>query len=241
MDKNNSERKVQSKTKDNLLLLFSMDEFKRKVEEIRKELEIPKEMYDEEIDNEDRGLYSQMWTSRTVKRLDNMLENGEKNVSKLPFNILGDGIKEIINEFNLPDNYYSSIEHFIYFNKIQYPALPFSIEGNNKKSVTVKIYEKITDKDLVQIKKFVNKYFGKNLQQIRPLKNIETKIVVEKYYNNRNVYDPESFKKYKLDAKEIAENVKADTGNKIKIKDILDIPRKLKDTREKRFKKFGKK
>lgn len=222
-----------NKTKDNLLLLSSMDEFIEKVKNIRKNVGIPKEMFNEEIDDIDKDIYSQLWMNEVVKKLD----KGGK-----PLNILVDGIKEIINEFNLPENYYSSIEHFIYFNKIKHPILPFSFWlDESKKSVNIQIHEKLTDKDLVKLKEITNHYFDKYLNEIRPLKNIEGKLVVEKYYKNRNVRDPESFKEYKLSAKEIAENVKADTGKKIKVKDVYDIPRKLKSTRKTRFNKFGKK
>lgn len=233
MKKNNNKIGIGNKEKDNLLLLFSMDEFMEKIENIRKSICIPKEMYDEETDDMDKDIYSQLW----MKGIKDKLNKGEK-----PFNILSDGIKEIINEFNLPEHYYSIIEHYIYFNKIRYPILPFSFWlDKNKKSVNVKIHEKLTDKDLVKLKEITNDYFGNYLNEIRPLKNIEAKIVVEKYFKNRNVRDPESFKEYKLSAEEIAENVKADTRKKIKTKDIYDIPRKLESTRKNRFKKFGKK
>lgn len=233
MKKNNNKRSLCHKEKDNLLLLFSKDEFIEKVKSIRKSIGIPKEICNEETDDIDKDIYSELWMRKTRDKLD----TGEK-----PFNILSDGIKEIISDFNLPENYYSSIEYYIYFNKVRYPILPFSFWlDENKKSVNVKIHEKLTDKDLVKLKEITNDYFSNYLNEIRPLKNIETKLVVEKYYKNRNVRDPESFKEYKLSAKEIAENVKADTGKKIKIKDIYDIPRKLKSTRKTRFKKFGKK
>lgn len=233
MKKNINKRSLGNKEKDNLLLLFSMDEFIEKVESIRKSIGIPKEMCSEETDDTDKDIYSQLW----MKEIRDELDKGEK-----PFNILASGIKEIINEFNLPEHYYSIIEHFIYFNEVRYPILPFSFWlDKNKKSVNVKIHEKLTDRDLIKLKEIANDYFYENLNEIRPLKDIETKIVVEKYYKNRSVCDPESFKEYRLSAKEIAENVKADTGKKIKIKDIYDIPRKLESTRKTRFKKLGKK
>lgn len=233
MKKSNNKRSHGGKEKDNILLLFSMDEFIERVENIRKGFGIPKEMCSEETDDIDKGIYSELLKSKVIDKLD----KGER-----PFNILDDGIKEIINEFNLPEHYYSTIEHFIYFNKVRYPILPFSFWlDKNKKSVNVKIHEKLTDKDLIKLKEITNDYFDEYLNEIRPLKNIETKLVVEKYYKNRNVRDPESSKEYKLSAKEIAENVKADIGKKIKIKDIYDIPRKLKSTRKTRFNKFGKK
>jgi hypothetical protein len=233
MKKDNNKRGLRNKEKDNILLLFSMDEFIEKVENIRKSIGIPKEMCGEETDDIDKEIYSQLW----MKEIRNKLDKGEK-----PFNILASGIKEIINEFNLPEHYYSTIEHFIYFNEVNYPILPFSFWlDKNKKSVNIKIHEKLTDKDLVKLKEITNDYFDEYLNEIRPLKNIEAKLVVDKYYKNRNVRDPESFKEYKLSAKEIAENVKADTGKKIKTKDIYDIPRKLESTRKTRFKKSGKK
>lgn len=233
MKKNRNKRKQGNKEKDNILLLFSMDEFIEKVECIRKSIGIPKEMCDEETDDIDKEIYSQLW----MKEIRNKLDKGEKL-----FNILVYGIKEIVNEFNLPEHYYSIIEHFIYFNKVKYPILPFSFWlDKNKKSVNVRIHEKLTDKDLIKLKEIINDYFDEYLKEIRPLKNIEPKLVVEKYYKNRNVCDPGSFEKYKLSAKEIAENVKADTGKKIKTKDIYDIPRKLESTRKIRFKKLGKK
>ena len=233
MKKNNNKIGIGNKEKDNLLLLFSMDEFIEKIENIRKSIGIPKEMHNEETDDIDKGIYSQLWMKETRDKLD----KGEK-----PFNMLAGGIKEIINEFNLPEHYHSIIEHYIYFNEVKYPTLPFSFWlDRNKKSVNIKIHEKLTDKDLVKLKEITNDYFSDYLNEIRPLKNIEAKLVVEKYYKNRNVRDPESFSEYRLSAKEIAENVKADIGKKIKIKDIYDIPRKLESTRKTRFKKSGKK
>lgn len=162
---------------------------------------------------------------------------------KIPVNYLTRSVERLIDEFNVPANYRHSIHNFILYNKhIWTPMnvfsdMPGTRKNGKEKAVTLTIYAKLTDKDLKYIKEHVNEVVGKDLPDFNPLQDIETKITIEEYYKNRNVFDEVEAKPYKLSSAEIAENVEQDTGKKIKPKDVYENVRSIKNLRDKRFRK----
>jgi len=241
----NKKASKSNKYRDNLKLLFSMEEFNNRVGVIRDFLNIPQEMYDNDSDA-DKNLLSEKWTNEAMKKADKMIGNNE-DLSLTSFNYLDRSIKDFIEDFNLPENYENSIRHHILFGGEGWlvPVLPFAIQYDprlkDSKKVTVVFHEKLTDKDLKKLKKFVNVYFGKNLSRINPLKDIGKKIEVERVYKNRVFFDPVEYENFKLKAKDIVDDVLVETGKKIKDSEVYDIPGKLKKLREKRFSKSRKK
>jgi hypothetical protein len=166
---------------------------------------------------------------------------------KIPLNYLTRQCNNLTAEFNVPLNSAHALQRYILFNRLDFsPASPFvtstgSSKDRHERSVSLTFYAKITEADLRSVKRTVNGFFGKNLPKVNPLKNIDTKLAIEKYHQNREVYDHVTDESYRLTAKEIVDNVKADTGKKIKPTDIYEVPRELENLRNKRFRKSGKK
>jgi F0F1-type ATP synthase delta subunit len=258
-----------SKRKDNMKLLFSMKEVLDYISQARDFLEIPSVMYSSESSSEEKNSESEMWYQKKIEESDELEEseiyknklrkikglliNKEIDVdeanrrakeidSVFPFNYLTNSVKNIIEKYNIPENYTNIIRHYILFGTIQsVPYLPFAIKYERdikkRKTVEISVYEKLTDKDLEELKKHVNEYFGSYLPEFRPIKNIDAKIKAKEYIDNKFSFDYAEQVEHKMDAKEIADNVKADTGIKLRNDEIYDIPRQLNRLLGKNFKK----
>ncbi|MFA6325513.1 MAG: hypothetical protein WCX46_04785 [Candidatus Paceibacterota bacterium] len=265
MKKKKIKKTFGSKHIDNLKLLFSNGKLIEKINQIRSVLEISTEMYCGELSDEEKNLLSKKWTEDTAERSDKIQEskhynnalkiigeslknNGvdikeakersEKINLMLPFNYLSKSIEDIMAEYNIPEHYKNSLRHYIFFGSIQWaPALPFSVKmfNKNNKTVTLEIYEELTDKDLVELKKYVNVYFGKNLPQIRPIHNVDLKLISEEKYDNRKYVDSVDFTDCVVKKEDIAENIEEETGEYIDPEKIYDYSREIKKLRNKRF------
>lgn len=195
-------------------------------------------MYDDESEK-DKGKLGKEWTDKMIEATDQILENKESYEST-PLFYFSKNIQNIILNNNLPENYEQSIKLYIMYGQITWvPTKSFAIipDIKNKQTVTIKIFQKLTDKNLVEIKKLVNKQYGENLPPfIKGIKNIDAKIATEKYVNERDFFDEDE---KKPTAKDIVKNVKIDTGKKIKESEVYDMPRRLNKIRKNRFKKSG--
>lgn len=174
--------------------------------------------------------------------LDEANRRSHEIYSVFPFNFLTQSIEKLIEKYNIPENYKNIIRNYIFFGTIDsVPVLPFTIQYERdlkkKKTVKIDVYEKLTDEDLKELKLHVNKYFGQYLSDFRPIKNIEAKIKAKEYIDNKISRDEYETKDHKMSASEIIENVKADTGIKLKKDGIYGIPKELKRLSEKNFKK----
>lgn len=198
------------------------------------------EQYKQTVNNIRNAIFRKEIDLKMAQRQDKILSD-----SKIYSIYLDTEINNMVKEHSLPENYKRGIEHYIFFGDIRVsPTLPFSLgygkDIKDQNIITVKIYRKLTDKDLVELKKYVNKYLGENLPPIiKPIKNLDGKIAVERLFINRYRVDEVEQKDYKLSAKEIAQEANDETGGKIKEHEIYDIPRQLKNLRKKRFGKSG--
>ena len=162
---------------------------------------------------------------------------------KVPCNYLTDSVEFLTEKFNLPLHYDNLLRNYIIsgtLNPIYMPLnnftvgpFPGSVLLRDVRYVPIKIYAKLTDAELLDIKKAVND-FNKNLPQFQPLKNIDDKLTLEEWFLNRERFDEVKQKKYKMKAEEIAEEVFRRSDKKSK-KKIYDDIKELKELREKRF------
>ena len=254
-----------SKHVDNLKLLLSDKELIHKINEIRSVLEMDPKMFSDKSTDDVKNLLSKKWTEDAIERSDKIhggeyynnalkiiresLKNKEINIKEanersekvhliLPFNYLTKSIEDIVVEYNVPEHYRNSIKHYIFFGSIQQvPALPFSLKmfNKNKKTVTLEIYEELTDKDLINLKKYVNVYFGKDLPKIRPIHDVDLKIKAEEKYDNRKYFDTYYSKDRMVSTRDMAEDIKEETGKYINGKQIYEYSREVKNLRDKRF------
>lgn len=237
--KNKKETTGTNKHVNNLKLLFSMNEVQQYINSIRNILEIPPEMYGSTLSAKKNKL-SEKWMNCVIKKGDEILANKNQasTVSNFPMNILDNSVKRIIKDFNLPHHYDRSISHYILFGTIQNaPGLPFIVQAKSthERTVTLQFFEKLNDKDLITVKKFVNDYFGKELPQVRPIQNVDAKLLAESQYSNRKNYDPHFNKETILSYQQMANNIEEETGEIVEPKNIYEYSREIKELKDKRF------
>jgi hypothetical protein len=219
-----------SKRTDNLKLLFSMKEFSNYIDQTREKLKIHPVMYSDESSSNDKNSKCEIWYEKIMS----------EDETKL--NLLSDSIKYIVKEYHLPENYTEAIRNYILFGTSSHvPVFPFNvkfqIDKNKRKTVELSIHEKLTDQDLKELKKYINEYFGQELPVFKPIKNIVAKIKAKEYIDNKVSYDYAEGVEHIMDAEEIVENVKLDTGVKLKRDEVYDIPRQLKKMADNKFKR----
>lgn len=163
----------------------------------------------------------------------------------LPFNFLTRSVKELVEEFNLPESYQEALRYYIYRNEFFFvPAASYTVgswdTGDSiaeARYVPLRVYAKLTDKDLKGIKEEVNKFFGEKLPFIQNIKAVEERLEAERLKKEGWEYDEISGKSYKLSDEEIAERV---LGNRKKKSKVYESVRGLKTLRKRRFGKAGK-
>jgi len=99
-------------------------------------------------------------------------------------------------------------------------------------SISVRMYTRLSDKELEELKHQIDAYFGKRLPKIQALKDVDKQLTIEEWFDNRMRYDPVENKSYKTTLAEIAKNM---LGNKNKQKQIYDIAHDIKELRKRRF------
>ncbi|MCC7004813.1 hypothetical protein IT397_02765 [Candidatus Nomurabacteria bacterium] len=256
-----------TKNQDNLKLLITDKNFQERIKEIREYLRLPESGFFEKEGRENKyQKWEEEMFERGEKMMDDpvfinqlrqykeMFDNHEISYMKheelryalhdpIPVNYLTRQSKILTEDFNVPLSYKECLRHYILFNEIwMVPSTPFSImkgtpENRHDKCVSLLLYSKVTDKDLVYIKYHINKLFGKDLPDFNPLHDLDTKLAIEEYYRNRNVVNEGDDISYRLTAREIAENIKEDTGKKIEPNDVYEVIKELNKLREKRFRK----
>ena len=177
-------------------------------------------------------------------------KQGDLLYNKLPENYLTDIVNQLIKECHLPSNYAEYLRIYIISGIITAPALSFSVISqyppnfNNDfpGSLMLQPHTKLTDDDLKSVKKWTNTFFPNRLpNSLKPIKNLDKKLLIEKISQNKQRSSDATQKSYKINAKEIYEQVKNELGGRVTLSQIYDARRELKNLRNKRFKnKFGK-
>jgi hypothetical protein len=172
---------------------------------------------------------------RTANRQSKLIH---KNIT---WNYLKETVDFIVRKFSLPVNFTYHIREYILFNEISAPSINYDIHMeiteeiksvSNLPYMTVRIYQKLTDKELQLIKKETESHLGKNLKKYKEIKDIDQKIELDEWNRHKQRFDCASYKSYKTDAKEIARNV---LHNPKKRQKVYDSTRRLQKLRKKRF------
>jgi len=247
------------KNLDNLQLLFSYSEFQKYVSDAREYLEIPqeglqentgkiKEWHDRMIEKSDKmmNLSSFIEQEKRIKDLTKRKEIGlvmvEKQLAlhyhKVPINYLTNTSQFLTDKFNLPEHYADSIRAFIISNRIEVPTDNFAIGFSNPESLDrmrhleINVYSELTDDDLKEIKRRIKNWIGKPLSSFQALKNIDKKLEIEQWFENKIKQDIATGESYIMHAKEIAQNL---LGSKRKHKRVYETVRQMRGLRKRRF------
>ncbi len=246
------------KIRDNINLLISYPKFQEEVGKIRRRLDIPEnkagnwtKKWTNDMDKKSDEVMTDPKFIEQENRIREKLKKGEINVAvankqsrllynKIPYNYLSDSVKIIIKKFHLPINYESFLHYYIITGKINIPTSNFTIgdftglmrDRKNLGYVPLKIFSKLSDEDLRELKMEVNSWFGKHLPKYQSLKDINKKIEVAKWHNNRIRYDEATGEGYKTGNKEIAQNL---LGSKKKGNKVYEISRSIKKLQTNRF------
>lgn len=163
--------------------------------------------------------------------------------NKLSWNRLTYAVDYIINTFNLPFNFNENVRQYIIFNEISAPFNNFSItiEGSlitKAKSISnlpylpIRIYAKLTNKELREIKERTESILAKRLPRYDGIKNIDQQIELDNWNRHKDRLDEVEKKRYKITAKEISKNV---LKSQKKVQKVYDSTRSLQKLRKKRF------
>lgn len=245
--------------RDTMKLLVSYPEFQEDIKEARKYLEIPpmgidqkddqanQKWHDDFITRTDKMTASEAFKTqeRAIreklqnKEIDIRMANKQSRLlySKLPVNYFTQTCKYLVEKFNLPGNFDYYIHQYILFNIVGAPPSNFVIGPfelttplSEVRQVTVTVFAKLTDEELKQLKKEVNR-FGKNLPKFKKLKDIDKKLDFEQWLANREQYDPSTDTRHIVSRTEIAEDIFGHSNPK----KAYEALRELREIRSKRF------
>ncbi|MFZ2187788.1 MAG: hypothetical protein WAV46_04155 [Candidatus Moraniibacteriota bacterium] len=241
------------KNRDHVNLLISDQKFQEEIRKIRVKLGIPSEGFTKNAEIE-------AWTYKAADEADEIFDSEDfcENLLKidkdfqdqkitsrekdnlryeahlvLPTNYEAHAIREIIKNFNLPENYEFMLRTYLVNNSTNFLPNNFSISySKDQRSVSVNIYTRLTDEDLREIKEFVNTYHGDKLPYIQSLNNLSEKLSIEELDRKAYEVDAVTYKPYRLTNKDIAERVLGDPsrGN-----EVYEAKRGLERLRKSRF------
>jgi len=248
---------AQKKNLDIMELLVSDYEFQSIVNETRNYLNIPTDGLNN--DSITKWTHEMDKRSDTMLESKNLLVQEEKIRSKLqskeigmriaseqskllhhkiPWNYLNNTAKFVVDKFHLPIHFVDSIKLYITRGTITAPYNNFGSGEYPSRTLLskvryfpIKFYAKLTDAEFEDLKKYIKRLSTK-LPKFRPLKDINKRLTIEKWYHDRTKFDIVEEKEYTLTLSEIAENL---LGNKKSAKKIYDVARELRELRERRF------
>lgn len=157
---------------------------------------------------------------------------------KIPLNYLHNRIFFIIDKFNLPIHHRDYIKNHIIYGEIDAPSYNYSIgpykpseSPKRARHIPITIYTRLDQKEVKELKRVID-MAGKNIPKYNVIGNIDKKLTIEEWYENREKIDEADYNTYKMSNAEIAENV---LGSRRKGKEVYDIQKCIKALREKRF------
>lgn len=187
-----------------------------------------------------------------INRISRKLENKEINEivaqeqSKLirrgiTWHYLAYTIDLVINKFNLPINFSKCLWEYIVSNKVSAPSVNFDIcidplpmgmkSISDMPYMNIRIYAKLTNKELRMIKKETEGILGKRLPKYNEIKKIDEEMQLEEWNRNKEKLEIVEQKTYKMTAREIAANVLGNDNTQ----EVYDNLRVMKNLRKKKF------
>lgn len=255
------ESPAHQKNRDNIKLLISYPEFQKVIKKTRLYLGIPESGFEhgngqaiKKWNNEITEKSDEMFMApelykelRKIRKKTNRKEISHKQAkmqsnllhNKMPINYLTNTIKNIIRKLDLPHNYDHFLRGYIISNTIRIPTRNFAVVVHNPTTdwknlgyLTVEIYTRLDDNDLKEIKEAADNWVGKKLPKYQSLTDIDKKIAIEQWHDNKNKYDEVTGEYYKTNNSEIAKDL---LHGKKHSKKVYDISRTNKRLRKSRF------
>ncbi|MFZ3099835.1 MAG: hypothetical protein WA103_01205 [Minisyncoccales bacterium] len=249
------------KNEDNIKLLISYPEFQEEIKQVREYLNIPEngfkngdnnglEKWENEMAEISEKMMNDSGFQRQIKMIWQKQRRGEVGSAmarkqsylvhdKIPINYFSNRCLFITDKFGLPENYSDFIRGYILDGRTTERTSNFSIMpfykdkgGRTARHLTVKIYARLTDRDLADLKRQIDLVIKNKLPKYQELRNIDKKLNLEKWVENRIKHDEVNDIDYKMTNGEIAKNL---FGSKEKAKKVNDTYRSIKKLRESRF------
>jgi len=183
-----------------------------------------------------------IYEKRKNKEIDEVIAKKQLYLlhNSLSWNRLRDSVDFIVDKFKIPLNFDENVREYIIFNEISAPLKNFEVGQWVVSKITstvlpylsVRIYSKLTNKELKQIKEATESILGEKLPKYDGIKNIDQQMKLDDWNRHKERFDQVERKKYKMTAKEISENI---LKSRKKAQKVYDSTRGLKKLRKKRF------
>lgn len=248
------------KNEDNIKLLISYPEFQEKIKQVRKYLNIPENGFEngsnnlEKWENEMAEISEKMMNDskfqQQIKMIWQKQRRGEVSLvmarkqsylihDKIPINYFSNRCLFLTDKFGLPENYSDFIRGYILDGRTtvrtsNFTIMPFYKDkgGRTVRHLTVEIYARLTDRDLADFKRQIDLMIKNKLPKYQELRDIDKKLNLEKWVENRIKHDEVNDIDYKMTDGEIAKNL---FGSRKKTKKVYDTCRSIKKLRKSRF------
>lgn len=246
------------KNLDNMKLLASYHEFQKDIKEARKFLEIPDsgfktdkdvQVWTRETDDKSDEIFASKKFQVQLRMIREKLDKKEIGLrvaekqskflhNEIPWNYLTNTTYFLCQKYNVPENYSDYLRQYIFFNTINAPMYNFGggeypamTSPKQNRFIPFKIYTRLTDSDLRDLKQDVE-FYGKHLPRFQAIKDIDKKLRIEEWLKNRKQFDPVENKPYNVSLAYIAEH---ELGSKKKAKYTFDVGKNLRKIRKRRF------
>lgn len=246
---------------DTMHLLTGDNSFQEVVGSVRAHLNIPKGGLSDKSENIQKK-WSKFYTEETYRLQDDprLIEQenriigkirtgeltermGNKQLEllhdKIPNKYLENRGREIGEKFNLPIHFNEHLIAYIIRGEITAPQHNYKATGihvrnstSDQRRLPLEIYTRLTPDELEELKQYIET-FARKLPQYPPLKDIQTKLEIEKLLKEADKTAPE-----RRTAGDLAEHY---FGDRKKANKVHDIMRSLRELRQKRFSDRGKK
>lgn len=249
------------KNEDNIKLIISYPEFQEEIKQARKYLNIPENGF-EDGDNNGLKKWENEMTIKSEKMMDSYefqqkikmiwekQRRGEISLvmarkqshlmhDKIPINYFSNRCLFLTYKFGLPENYSDFVRGYILDGRTAVRTSNFSIMpfykdkgGRTVRHLTVEIYARLTDRDLADLKSQIDMVIKNKLPKYQALRDIDKKLNLEKWVENRVKFDEVNGANYRMTDSEIAKNI---FGSMKKTKKVYDTCRSIKKLRKSRF------
>ena len=158
---------------------------------------------------------------------------------EIPLNYL-DHIPHFLSQkYNIPENFAECIKEYLLFGIVNAPLTNYQFsrhfEGptpGRARSILIELFAQLTKEEAAELAKWI-KIYGNDLPQYQPLKDIERKLTIEKWYRERQSdFDHATNQSFKTTASDIAQEV---FGSKTKKGKVYEAVREMQDLRKKRL------
>ena len=158
---------------------------------------------------------------------------------QVPIEFLNNAPKFLAQKYRLAENFEYSIKQYLTHGNVFAPPTNFSfgpypgeVPLRNLNYIPIRLYSRLTESELADLKRQVE-IVGRHMPRHQPVKDIDKKLTIEKWYQNRSEeYDYALGQSFKTTASDIAQQAFGSAKKKDK---VYEAVRELEDMRKKRF------